>query len=165
MDYDPSHCKASTLISPSLWVIHPLLSGTEMGWGDNTRVISYYDFKYLLSIVDGVPYHLGYVVATILHHQAIDSWINVIFVGSYITQLIRGMNLLEGVDKMRWVGGFTPINLDNFYAISIPLSVVPSSPTSQSISSFILAPDAPSLPKFSRFSQWLGETLQSITDH
>lgn len=109
MDYDPHLSKSSTLRSPTLRVINALLTGMVMDWGFSTGTISRHDFVYLLSMADGVPYHLRYVISTTLHHKATGSQVRVIFAKPYITQLIRGINLLEEVDRMWWVGSFTPI--------------------------------------------------------
>lgn len=77
--------------------------------GNSTGVICHRDFEYLLSMENGVPYHLGYVVSTTLHHQATNSRVRVIFARPHIMLLTHEMYLLEGVDQIQWVGGFTPI--------------------------------------------------------
>lgn len=46
-----------------------LLSGSITGRGVSIGVINCRDFQYLASIADGVPFHLGYVLATTLHHH------------------------------------------------------------------------------------------------
>lgn len=70
--FTPSISKSSSFKSPALVFVHTLLNGTVIGSGDSTGVISRHEFHYLLSMVDNVPYHMGFVIAVALHHQAID---------------------------------------------------------------------------------------------
>lgn len=72
--FRPSLTSATMLKSPALQVVHTLLSGTIIGRSHAVDYISSTEFKYLLSMVDRTPYHLGVVIVESFHHQATDSW-------------------------------------------------------------------------------------------
>lgn len=95
--YDPHRSKGTRLWSPVHRYIHHLLSHSLTGREDSTRVVSRRDFNYLLSMVVGFRLCLGYEIALAIHHQAIDSRVEAIFIGPCISLLIRGMGLQGGL--------------------------------------------------------------------
>lgn len=64
-----------------------------------------------LSTMNGFHLHLGYEVAASISHQGINPRIGALFVGPYITRLIRRMGILERVDRMRVVCGVASVTL------------------------------------------------------
>lgn len=91
---------------PTLRFFHALISGKVTKRGDTTEAIGHCEFDYLLSISDNIPYHMGYVIVTTYFQQATDPKVGTLFLGPYITWLIRGMSLLGNVDQMLRVGWF-----------------------------------------------------------
>lgn len=73
------------LKSLALQIVHTLLGGSITGWIRGINFISSAEFKYLLSMVDRTPYHLGLVVADSFYHQASDARGHNIFAGPFIT--------------------------------------------------------------------------------
>ena len=49
-----------------------------------------------------------------------DALVKVIYEGTYITRLVRGMGLLEDTHRMRMIGGFTPITMNTLRAMRMP---------------------------------------------
>lgn len=83
--FDPHSSKASTLQYPGLCVIHSLLSRLVTDRGANMGVITRKDFQYLISMPNGVPLHLDYILANALHHQGTTGLAGIISIGPYIT--------------------------------------------------------------------------------
>lgn len=117
--YDPRQMKATTLRFPAPRHIHFILSHTLIGRGDSTRVVSHRDFDFLLSMTDGFHLHLGYEVAGSISHQGAIPRIGALFVGPYISRLIRYMRILEGNDRMRLVGSVTPMTLETLRSMGM----------------------------------------------
>lgn len=107
--YDPQRSKATSLRSPVLRFIHSLLSHTLTGHGYSIIVVNQRDFKFLLSFVGSFHLHLRQEPVLSIYHQGTDPRVGVLFVGPYISRLVPGMGLLEGTQRMRIVGGYTPI--------------------------------------------------------
>lgn len=63
-------------------------------------------------MLDGFEQHLGYKVAVSIVHQEIDPRISFLFVGPYITRLVRGIGILEVTNRMRVVGKVISMSLD-----------------------------------------------------
>lgn len=89
-----SESQAMTLRSPALWYIHFVLSHTLTSHGDSTGIINRRDFDFLLCMLDRFYLHLGYDVVVSIAHQGMDPCISTLFVGPYITLMIRGMGIL-----------------------------------------------------------------------
>lgn len=109
--FKPSITKSTNLRSPALRVIQALLNGTISGWNRCINNITITKFKYLMSMVDRTPYHLGYVITDSFHHQETNTRGHTIFIWPYITRLIKGMGLLADMDHLYTVGGYNPISL------------------------------------------------------
>lgn len=99
------------LRSPALQHIHYMFSYTLSGCDDSTRIVSHRDFDFLLSMVDGFYLYLCYEVVVSISHQGISPCIGALFVGPYITHVIRHMALLPGTNRIRIVGGFAAMVL------------------------------------------------------
>lgn len=70
-------------------------------------------------MIDRVEIHLGYEVGVSIVHQGTNPRIGSLFISSYITQLIRGMHILEGTNQMKVVGGVTFITLTTLRSIGM----------------------------------------------
>lgn len=103
-------------------IVHILLSGSITGRGDSTGVINHRDFRYLISMENRIPFHLDYVLATMIHYQTIDHQVGTIFVRPYITHLEKGMNVLGAVDCEVTIGQFNPIIVVTLRAIGLFIS-------------------------------------------
>lgn len=117
--YDPCRTKATTLRSPTLKYIHFILSHTLTRRNDSIGVISCGDFNFLLNMIDGFYLHLGYEVAVSILHQGTDPRIGALFVGPYITHLIRCMGILKGADRLRVVGGVGAMTLETLSSMGM----------------------------------------------
>lgn len=117
--YNPNLTKATTLLTPALQYIHFVLNHTLTGRGDSAGVVSHRDFDFLLSMVDGFHLYLDYEVAISISHQGTDPRINTLFVGPYITRLVRRLGILEGANKIRIVGGVASMTLEILRSMGI----------------------------------------------
>lgn len=70
-------------------------------------------------MVEGIPLHLDYVLATTLHSQAKTDSAGIISVGSYITWLAWGLNILASIDQPTIVRGFKPITTRTIKAMRL----------------------------------------------
>lgn len=113
----PSFTASTTLKSPALRFIHTLLSGTITGWIRGTNFINFSEFKCLLSMGNGTPYHLGFFIINSFHHQATNTRGHTIFTGPYLTQLIVGMGLLGDMDHIPTIGGYNPIFVRSLHSM------------------------------------------------
>lgn len=104
--------------------------------------------------------HLGYVLNTMIYHQATNRWIGTIFVGPYITRLAKGINLFGGVDHDTTIGQFNPIIIVTLWVIGLFNSwgVIIHIPIDTHIAK-------PSCPDNSPFSGLLIWSLQKIAYH
>lgn len=112
---------ASSVRSLVLRVIHMFLSGTVTWRSDSTRVINWHKFHCLLSMADNIPYHMGFVLATVFHHQATDPRASTIFIGPYITILLQGIDLLGNLDWLTIMGGYNPITFHSLEKLGLPM--------------------------------------------
>lgn len=103
LTYDPHRSKDTTLYSLSIRYIYFLLSHTLIGYNESTGVISWRDFEFLLSMLDRFELHLGYKVTVSIVYQGTNPHTGSLFVGPYISWLIRVMRIIEGTDRMRVV--------------------------------------------------------------
>lgn len=132
--------------------------GYWWGW-EIARVISHRDFEYLLSMADGVPYHLGLCYCCNTPPSS-DRFLG----RSYFCKTIHhsigsGMNLLGGVGRKRLVGGFIPFTRVPFWAMGIPLSAVYSLSSLGSTSPHTSLASTPSSLEYSLFNPWLGRVF------
>lgn len=130
--FDPRSPNASTLWSPGLCMIHSLLSRLVTGRGASTGVVTRRDFQYLISMEDGIPLYLGYILATALYHQVTTRRDGIIFVGPYILRLSRVLNLLETMDQVTIAEKVKPITILGLHAMGlfIPQGVNGNNPLS-----------------------------------
>lgn len=63
-------------------------------------------------MLDVFEVHFGYKVVVSIAHQGTNPRISSLFVGPYITRLVKGMGILEGIGKMRMVGAVASISLE-----------------------------------------------------
>lgn len=110
--YDPHYTNATILCTLALWYIHFVLSNTLTGYGNSTRVISHGNFDFLLRMVDWFHLHFGYKVAISNSHQGTNPRISSLFIGSYVTRMIRYLGILEGTNRMRIVGSIASMTLE-----------------------------------------------------
>lgn len=117
--YDSHRTKATTLRSLALWYIHCILSHTLTECGDSTGVVSYRDFDFLLSIVDEFHLHISYEVAISIAHHGTNPCIGALFVGPYITGVIRYVDLFNGTNRIRIVGGFAAMSRETLRSMGM----------------------------------------------
>ncbi len=81
--YQSGASQASCLVRPAHRYLHAIFSRSVSGRGDSTGVLSRQELLYLYSMVQGVPIHLGHIVADYIrqdwhhllrpiHHQIVD---------------------------------------------------------------------------------------------
>ncbi|KAH7659753.1 hypothetical protein IHE45_16G050900 [Dioscorea alata] len=95
--YEPGVSKASCLSRPAYRCLHAVMSRSISGRGDSTGVLSRQELLYLYSMVESEPLHLGHIVADYIRHQGQYPRVGVIFAGPYITRLLIGLGLRDGV--------------------------------------------------------------------
>lgn len=117
--YDPRRTKATTLRTPALCYLYFVLIHTLTGRGDNSGVVSYYDFDFLLSMMDGFHLHFGYEVAIYISHYGTNPCIGSLFVGPYITHLIRCMDVLERIDRIWVISGVASMTLETLQSMGM----------------------------------------------
>jgi len=83
--------------------------------------VSLRELDLLLSMVNGFHLHLGYEVAFSIQRQGTNPRIGAIFVGAYITRLVRQMGLLPGtvISGMRVVGGVLPVSIETLRSMGM----------------------------------------------
>jgi len=120
-EYDPRQTKATSLVSPAVRYMHYMLSHTITGRGDSTGVVSLRELDMLMSMVDGFHLHLGFEVAYYIHRQGTNPRIGAIFVGPYITRIIRSMGLLpcDIISGLRAIGGVLPVTIETLRSMGM----------------------------------------------
>ncbi|WP_375645352.1 hypothetical protein, partial [Bartonella sp. CL5QHWL] len=117
--YEPVVSKATSLSLPSNRYIHAILTRSVSGRGDSTGLLNRQDLLYLYSMVKNVPLHLGYVLAEYLRHQGQYARVGVIFAGPFITRLLIGMGLRDGVRRAEKTVTPAPITLETLRLMGI----------------------------------------------
>lgn len=85
--------KASQILNPTHLYMHALFTRGIRGWLDLTGVVSCANILMLYSIIEHYPLHMENLITEVLAHQGQFVHLQTIFVGPYITQMIRGMGL------------------------------------------------------------------------
>ena len=111
--------KASQMSNPAYRYIQALLSRSIGGRSDSTGVVTRTDLLMLYSIVERYPIHLGHLFATLIAHQGISIRLGSIFVGPYITRMIRGLGLIELTRGMKVVGSIAPLGMPTLLSIGM----------------------------------------------
>lgn len=101
----------STLHSPALRYIHTLLYKTLIGCEESTVVLSTTDFTFLCTMTKNITFYLGYIVTQSILYQASDIGVEVLHIGPYITQLVRGMGQLWDTEHMCFMGWTIPLTM------------------------------------------------------
>ena len=105
--------------NPAYRYIQALLSRSIGGRSDSTGVVTRTDLLMLYSIVERYPIHLGHLFATLIAHQGISIRLGSIFVGPYITRMIRGLGLIELTRGMKVVGSIAPLGMPTLLSIGM----------------------------------------------
>ena len=148
--YVAGQSKGSSLTRHAHRYIHAILSRSITGRGDGTGALSRTDLLYLYSMTQGVPLHLGHVVADFFRHQSQYLRTGALFVGPYVTRLMFQMRLMLSVRGKERVSTPTPLGLVTLRLMGVVRRtasggyalVESSSDDTESVG----APDAPSPP-------------------
>ena len=112
------HTVPRTAIQAAYKYIHALLSKIVTSHGDITGVLGRLDLLYLHSMTSE-PVHLGYVVADYIRHQRQYRRMSVLFAGTSITHLIRGMGLIKVIHEIEKMSNMTPLSLASFRVMGV----------------------------------------------
>lgn len=103
-----------------------------------------------LSMVDGFHLHLGHKVAFSIHNKGTNHKIFILFVGPYITWLVRGIRCLEETHMTRIMCGYGKITLGTLRSIGMLKATCTTQGTEywviDTLSVAVTGPDSPSLP-------------------
>lgn len=89
--------KASALGRPAFRYLHAILSRILTWKRDNK--------------ISQESIHIGHALACLLRHQSQDACLATIFLGPYITSLVRGLGLINYCTGMYRVGGMQPLGV------------------------------------------------------
>lgn len=111
--------KASWFHDPIKSYIHGLLSRAIGGQSDNTGVITGSNLLMLYIIIKRYSINLGHLLADLVMYKWTFASLKSIFVGPYITSMIRGMGLIAHTWGMCIISGTTPLGMSTLFSMGL----------------------------------------------
>ena len=82
-------------------------------------MVTHSDLNIIFNMFERYPIHLRHLFADLIAHQGQYAHLGMIFVGPYITLLIRGMGLLERTRTMDVIGDMAPLGTSTLLSIGL----------------------------------------------